>query len=142
MPDQDVILLDPEPAETQGWYSDETATFGDRLAGAREALGLSDEALAKRLGVKLKTVRAWEQDLSEPRANKLQMLSGLLNVSLAWLLTGDGEGLADPEESGASGEAADLLLELRQIKSELAAATNRMGVLEKRLAAALGAQGQ
>ncbi len=137
MSDQDVIVLDPEPADSQGWYSDETATFGDRLAAAREAVGLADSALAKRLGVKLKTVRSWEQDLAEPRANKLQMLSGVLNVSLAWLLTGDGEGPSEPEEWTVQGDIAGLLLELRQIKTEMAAATSRLAVVEKRLTTAL-----
>jgi DNA-binding transcriptional regulator YiaG len=45
------------------WYSNETATFGDRVAGAREALQLSQNELAKRLGVKVKTVRGWENDM-------------------------------------------------------------------------------
>ena len=60
-----------------GWFSDETATFGDRLAGAREAQGLSQEDLARRLGVRLKTIQAWEDDLSEPRANRLQMMADI-----------------------------------------------------------------
>ena len=90
---------DNQPAGTAasqdggGWYSEEAATFGDRVTGAREALGLSEDALARKLGVKLKTVRAWEGDLAEPRANKLQMLAGILNVSIMWLLTGQGDGL-------------------------------------------------
>ena len=39
-----------------------------------------------------------ENDLTEPRANKLQMLAGVLNVSIMWLLTGEGQGLDDPAE--------------------------------------------
>ena len=80
-----------ENDEDSGWYSNEAATFGDRVAAGREAIGLTQEALAKRLGIKLKTVQNWENDLSEPRANKLQMLSGILNVSLPWLLMGEGD---------------------------------------------------
>ena len=75
------------------WYSNETATFGDRVAAAREAQSMTQKALAKRLGVGLKTIESWENDLSEPRANKLQMLSGVVNVSIPWLLTGDGSGV-------------------------------------------------
>jgi len=34
------------------WFSEEAATFGDRLAAAREDAGLSQKALAERLGVR------------------------------------------------------------------------------------------
>jgi transcriptional regulator with XRE-family HTH domain len=80
------------------WYAADVATFGDRLAGAREAAGLSQEDLAQRLGVRLTTLQNWEDDLAEPRGNRLQMLAGMLNVSLRWLLTAEGEGLPDPDE--------------------------------------------
>jgi transcriptional regulator with XRE-family HTH domain len=116
------------------WFSDEKATFGDRLAGAREAAGLSQEALARRLGVKEKTIRAWEEDLSEPRANRLQMLAGLLNVSLMWLLTGKGEGVAAPEDAAPVPEDLDALLtDLRLMRAETGRMAERMGLMEKRL---------
>jgi len=57
------------------WYSDETATFGDRLSGVREALGMTQTELAERLEVRLATLMAWEEDRAEPRANRLQMLA-------------------------------------------------------------------
>ena len=74
----------------QNWYTNEASTFGDRVVAAREAHNLSPKALARHLGVATKTVENWENDISEPRANKLQMLSGVLNVSIPWLLTGEG----------------------------------------------------
>ena len=52
--------------ETHDWYSPETATFGDRVAGARGAAGMTQQQLAKRLGIRLATLRSWENDLSEP----------------------------------------------------------------------------
>lgn len=118
------------------WYSAETATFGDRVAGAREALGIGQPELAKRLGVKVKTVRNWENDLSEPRANKLQMLSGVLGVSLMWLLNGEGDGIDPPQEEASRGlpeELTALLLEVRQVSSEMDRAAERLARLEKRL---------
>ncbi|MEM9975353.1 MAG: helix-turn-helix transcriptional regulator [Pseudomonadota bacterium] len=124
--------------EEHGWYSEEAATFGDRVAAAREALGMSEDELAHRLGIKLKTVRAWEQDLSEPRANKLQMLAGVLNVSFRWLLTGEGEGVAAPAEGPEmAAEVSTLLTELRLVKSQMVASAERLGVIEKRLQAAM-----
>ncbi|MCI2397869.1 helix-turn-helix domain-containing protein [Aliiroseovarius subalbicans] len=120
--------------DDDGWYSNDTATFGDRVAGAREAEGMSQEALARRLGVKLKTVKGWEDDLAEPRANKLQMLSGVLGVSLMWLLTGEGDGVDEPEEVRAlTPEVKDILLEVRSLKTQITASADKLGRLEKAL---------
>lgn len=135
MTDIDVVL---PHQEDEGWFSEDTATFGDRLAAGREALGMSQSDLARRLGVKLKTLQAWEQDLSEPRANKLSMLSGVLNVSLPWLLTGEGQGLDAPEdEAPLTEDIAGLLTEMRQLKTMLSQAGEKLGGLEKRLRRAL-----
>lgn len=124
------------PDNETDWYSDDTATFGDRITGAREAIALSQEDLARRLGVKLKTIRAWENDLAEPRANKLQMLAGLLNVSIRWLLTGEGDGLAAPDEAEVPAEITALLTELRDVKSQLIRTADRVALIEKRLRSA------
>ena len=56
------------------WYGPDAATFGDRVAGAREVAAMTQAQLARRLGVKKATLLGWEQDLSEPRANKLSMM--------------------------------------------------------------------
>lgn len=121
-----------------GWYDADTATLGDRITGAREASGLSQSELARRLGVKLATIRTWENDQAEPRANKLQMLAGMLNVSIMWLLTGMGDGLDGPEEHATlPDDLVALLDELRQTRLEQARLADRMGRLEKRLRLAL-----
>lgn len=122
-------------AETNdGWFDPDATTFGDRVAGARERAGMSQSELAKRLGVKLKTLKGWENDLSEPRANKLSMMAGLLNVSLLWLLSGEGEGPTTPEDEGElSRDVADLLTEIRDIRAQLSRSTDRLGRLEKAL---------
>ncbi|MEM9970325.1 MAG: helix-turn-helix domain-containing protein [Pseudomonadota bacterium] len=117
------------------WYSDDMATFGDRVAAARDAQGLSQKTLAHKLGVNVKTLDKWENDLSEPRANKLQMMAGVLNVSLSWLLTGDGHGLETPPD--ASAEVTDLMTEMRLLRTQLGQAADRIGVLEKRLKSAI-----
>jgi transcriptional regulator with XRE-family HTH domain len=121
------------PPLHEDWFSEEIATFGDRLAGAREALGISQEDMARRLGVKLKTVVAWENDWSEPRANKLQMVAGLLNVSIRWILTGEGTGPEDPDLIDVEGDLNQILLDLRQIRQEHSRLGEQMGRLEKRL---------
>ncbi len=79
--------------DTQTFHMNDT--IGGRLTSAREAQSLSVSQLARRLGVKSKTMADWECDRAEPRANRLVMLAGLLNVSPAWILTGRGEGPSD-----------------------------------------------
>ncbi|CUH59620.1 XRE family transcriptional regulator [Thalassobacter stenotrophicus] len=120
-------------AETN-WYSEANATFGDRLAAARDAAGMNQAELAKRLGVKVKTLRGWENDLAEPRANRLQMLAGLLNVSIVWLLTGEGDGVDAPVEAAdPNSDSRNLLLEIRQLRTEASSLADRLGHVEKRL---------
>ncbi|MEM6745099.1 MAG: helix-turn-helix transcriptional regulator [Pseudomonadota bacterium] len=114
------------------YFSDDAATFGDRLAAAREALGFSQSQLASRLGVRLGTVQNWESDRSEPRANKLQMLAGLLNVSIVWLLTGQGEGGVEADAAALDAEATSILSEMREIRLGLARLMERTARLEKR----------
>ncbi|QDC09040.1 helix-turn-helix transcriptional regulator [Oceanicola sp. D3] len=131
-------------SESGSWFDAETATFGDRVAGAREALGWSQKQLAERLGVKVKTVKHWEGDASEPRANKLQMLAGMLGVSMRWLLSGEGPGVDAPLPEGvvpatAPAELAGLLAEIRAVRGEMSLQAQRLERLETRLEAALGA---
>lgn len=132
VPDADYVVGDTD--ET-GWYAEAAATLGDRLAGAREGAGMSRAALAQKLGVKPGTLRKWEDDLSEPRANRLQMLSGLLGVSLSWLMTGRGEGPDGPEDVAAAipHDVATALEEIREIRTRLEITSNQLGRLEKHL---------
>jgi transcriptional regulator with XRE-family HTH domain len=116
-----------------GWFGPETATLGDRIAGARDAAGLSQTDLARRIGVRLATLVAWEEDQSDPRSNRLQMLAGVLGVSLRWLLTGDGEGVEAPvADPDLAADARALLTEMRQMRGDLLRLADRLGTLEKR----------
>lgn len=117
------------------WYTDEYATLGDRLAAAREAAGFTHNELAQRLGVRSKTLRDWENDSTEPRANRVQMLAALLGVSLRWLLTGVGSDVTPP---GSGLEELDPqlksnLAELRIVRAELLNMAQKLGRLEKSL---------
>ncbi|MEL6478294.1 MAG: helix-turn-helix transcriptional regulator [Pseudomonadota bacterium] len=117
-------------------FSDSAATFGDRLVFAREGQGLTQAQLARRLGLKVATVQNWENDRSEPRANKVQMLAGFLNVSIVWLLTGEGDGspsLSSTPEQAADSDMSAALAELRAIRLANQQLTERMGRVEKRL---------
>lgn len=87
---------------SKGYFADASATLGDRIAAARSSVGLTQAGLAARLGVGAKVVSGWENDRSEPRANRLAMLSGLLGVSVAWLLTGAGDGVPEPDAASVA----------------------------------------
>lgn len=122
------------PQEDSDWFGPDAATFGDRVAGAREAAGMTQAQLARRLGIKKVTVSAWEQDLSEPRANKLSMMAGLVNVSIMWLLTGEGDGMTGPaDDVQGAPDFSEVLAELREIRAMMRANTERAARLEKKL---------
>jgi len=91
-------------------------TIGGRIGRSREALGIDIAELATKIGVKPETMRGWERDRAEPRANKLIMLAGILGVSPAWLIGGYGEGAEDVDLDD-TGRAAklDLLRSRRDV---------------------------
>ena len=115
------------------WYGPDSATFGDRVVGAREKSGMTQAELSRRLGIKLTTLQGWEEDRSEPRANKLQMLTGMLNVSLSWLLSVEGIGPEEPSAVLMSGGTQAILIEMRAIKTDMIRTAERLSRLEKQL---------
>ena len=116
------------------WYGPETATFGDRLSASIEKSGMTQKLVAKRLGIKLVTLKSWEQDISEPRANRLSMLAGLLGVSVMWLLHGEGDGVEHSDkETQVPQEINDLLFEIRAVQTGLLSSADKLAKLEKQL---------
>lgn len=87
-------------------------TLGGRLSRAREAANYTEARFARTLGIKKQTLLSWETDRSEPRANRLIMIAGLLGVSPAWLLHGIGE---SPQE-GLSDELNLMRAQIERIK--------------------------
>ena len=116
------------------WYGEDVATFGDRLEAARRNANLSQRELAKHIGIKNSTLQNWEDDVTEPRANKLNTLAGMLNVSLMWLINGEGDGLeASDENSVSETNLASALIEIRELRVQMMHSANRLAKLEKRL---------
>ena len=98
--------------------------MGGRIQKAREARGLTVSQLARRTGVLSKTLHNWETNRSEPRANKLQLLAGLLSVHPLWLLNGEGSPLelnvmVNTDETANLQGKVDRLLELHKQSSRL-----------------------
>ena len=118
------------------WYGPDKATSGDRLVAVREKSNLSQQDLAKRLGVKNSTIKSWENDNSEPRANRLSMLAGLLNVSITWLISAEGSGVEEPEKSYETPDyLQESLKELMALKVNLLKNVDRINIIENRLRA-------
>ena len=61
-------------------------TFGEKLTRLRKREGLSQEALAERLGVSRQAVSRWEQGTALPDAAKLLPCAKLFSVNVEWLL--------------------------------------------------------
>lgn len=93
-------------------------TMGGRLSRARDALGLSTAQLARRLGVQTATIQAWETDRSQPRANRLSMLAGVLNISPSWLLYGVGTAPAEDTRSEMVRSLENQLERLKRLQEE------------------------
>ncbi len=126
---------------TEHWFDPKATTFGDRVAGAREQAGMSQTELSKRLGIKVATLKSWEDDFSEPRANKLSMMAGLLNVSLPWLLTGEGDGPLGPGEARTlSQDAVSVLSEIHDVRAQLATSSGHLARLEENVREMLKAE--
>lgn len=115
------------------WCSEAASTYGDRMTWAREASGMTAPDMARRLGVRLTTVQAWEADRSEPRANRLQMMAGMLNVSIRWLLTGQGDGLTAPPRDDVPNDGRALLAEMAALRQQITSLSATAGQLEQRL---------
>ena len=103
---------------------------------AREKSNLSQQELAQRLVVKNSTIKSWENDNSEPRANRLSMLAGLLNESITWLISAEGSGVEEPEKSYETPEdLQESLKELMALKVNLLKNVDRINIIEKKLRA-------
>ena len=96
---------------------EEDSTLGGRISQAREASGMSVAEVVKQLGVRANTYEAWESDRSEPRANKLVALAGILNVSPPYLL--GGLGVQPSKDIDDTADMDALAEQIKQIEKSL-----------------------
>lgn len=54
----------------------------DKILNARKEAGLTQEALAKKVGVSSSTISSWETGKSEPNEKEIQKLNKILNIDL------------------------------------------------------------
>lgn len=62
-------------------------TLGQRIALARDRVGLSQSGLAEAVGTKRNTVGEWENDASAPSGRYIPRLLEVLDVDANWLFT-------------------------------------------------------
>ncbi|MFN4281180.1 MAG: LexA family protein [Alphaproteobacteria bacterium] len=65
------------------------ATLGARLRARREAVGLTQEKLARQCGVSRAAVAQWEAGVTRPGLDNLVRAAKALDVWLSWLTAGD-----------------------------------------------------
>jgi transcriptional regulator with XRE-family HTH domain len=98
---------------------DDGDTLGGRITRARDLASLTLEEAASRIGVTDETLSEWESDRSEPRANKIMTLAGVLGVSPAWLISGAGEAPQSPGISVAVDEMSGEINRLRELAAQI-----------------------
>ena len=91
---------------------------------------LTTAQLARRTGVLTETMHSWESDQLMPRTNQLVRLSGILNVSPAWLLMERGE---SPSDELDESEIESLQKTLSQLRGSLLTVIGGLERIEKRL---------
>lgn len=89
--------------------------IGRRIAAARAKTGLSQAALATKLGLSAGAITQWETGRVTPEPDKFQALAEALGVEVGWLLTGD-----EPDEVARAQTVTEqeALLILRRMKPE------------------------
>lgn len=81
--------------------------MANRLANRRRAAGLSQEALAEKLGVTRQAVSKWERSESSPDTDNLIALANLYGVSLDDLLYAEVQDPAATDDPAGAAEAAE-----------------------------------
>jgi len=110
------------------------AHLGKRLRTRRTVLGLSQDSVAKSIGITFQQVQKYEKGSNEMGANRLYELSQLLRVPIGFFFTGIGKNVAEQqdnepgcntEEASSNRESLEIMKAFNRIKSP---------VIRKRLA--------
>ncbi len=77
--------------------------FKDRMKAAREAAGLNQSEMARRLGLSPQSVQKWESGETIPRGRRMQQVAEVTGVTIAYLMDGgEAEELEVPRMQDAS----------------------------------------
>lgn len=109
----------------------------ERLVFRRNRLGLTQEGLAEKSGISVRSISDYERGLSDPSLEQLSKLASALEVTSGWLLGESGADEVNEQPAKPSSElsAAYVHLEtatLQKSFSELASKLNRVSALERK----------
>ena len=105
------------------------SNFASRLREARLTAGLTQEELGFALEVTKSSVSAWETGRETPSFRVLEILSQQLNVSLDFLVLGQGSEAAEQPSHYAIGRFAQDIPETRLLKLYRALTPNKRKAL-------------
>ncbi len=77
--------------------------LNEKIHDCRKKAGLSQDALAEKIGVSRQAVSKWELGTAQPELDKLTALSKVFGVTADWLLNDD-----EPEEPSAEPESQEI----------------------------------
>lgn len=66
-------------------------SVGDRIKKARQAMNMTQQAFADRIGLKRNTVATYEMDRAQPSDRTIADICREFNVNETWLRTGEGD---------------------------------------------------
>jgi transcriptional regulator with XRE-family HTH domain len=116
--------------DNNGLYRAQDDTLGGRVSLARESALLSIEEAACQLGVTAKTWTDWECDRASPESYHMTPITGVLRVSLQWMVAGEGTG---PTPFVSASDVDELARELQVATVDAICAQNRVQQLLRRL---------
>lgn len=89
--------------------------FSDRLKEFRKTLGLTQEELATRMGLKRNTIATYEMGKYEMPESSILLLCRLYNISRDWLQYGEGEMFLPDDEIKSIARKYDLSPKAEQV---------------------------
>ena len=87
----------------------EGETLGDRIRNLRIIHGMSQDDLAKAVGVSNRTVSTWERDARMPRMGPIEKMVKLFNVSKPYLMLGQKD---EKSPTAVTSEASEEFIKL------------------------------
>ncbi len=90
-------------------------TIGERLKALRKELDLTQQEVANRIGTTQNNIASYEIGRRNPSSAVINNICKTFNVNEEWLRTGEGEMLAETDESILSDLAAEYNLEGEQL---------------------------
>ena len=94
-------------------------TFGEKLQKLRQRAGMSQDALAEKLGVSRQAVSRWERDETMPETDKVVAIADLFHVTTDHLLRQQPEAGGAGRDSGHKKDWVDKLAYLAKTKGYL-----------------------